>query len=196
MGGYYGGRKGWRRKVEAQHAIDIRRIKQKGVLYDGFTGTLIWRNRGEETGRVDIRVSSKSITLNYRCRKPGEEWEPMNVKIALECTPCNYGGKRTWMLCPYCQRRCAVLYLADKTPACRKCYDLAYYSEGETRLDRIMRKARKAQEKIGYDKGNLDELILKPKGMHWKTYERQLEVIEEANEFFESYCIRRFNLRF
>jgi len=194
MGGYMSGRSGWRRKVESQHGVDIRWMKRKGWLYDGCNGSISWSNRGKETGSIRYAVSKDKITLLYRSRKNGGEWEPVESAIRLERTPCNYGGERVWMRCPCCHRRCAIVYLTDKYPACRKCYNLAYYSEGETRLDRAMRQARKAQEKLGYKEGRLDEWLPKPKGMHQKTYERHLKVIKQYNAFFCSEMVRRFNL--
>lgn len=194
MGGYMSGRSGWRRKVESQHKIDIRWMKRKGWLYDGCIGILTWSCRGEETGSIRYKVTSDTLTLIYNHRKNAGEWEPVEIDIKLDLTRCNYGGSRVWMRCPHCYRRRAIVYIADKYPACRKCYDLAYYSEGETRLDRAMRQARKAQEKLGYDGGCLDEWLPKPKGMHWRTYERHMAIIEQANSFFCSEAMRRFNL--
>jgi len=194
MGGFGSGRSGWRRKVESQHGVDIQWMKRKGWLYNGCTGLLSWSCRGEKTGSINYRVSSDTITLIYKHREHDGEWEPVESEVRLEHTPCNYGGKRVWMRCPNCWRRCAKVYLTGKRPACRKCYNLAYYSEAETRLDRAMRKARKSQEALGYDDGCLDEWIFKPKGMHWKTYERHLKSIKETNSFFSEEMMRRFNI--
>jgi len=194
MGGFSSGRSGWRRKVEAQHAVDIRWMKRNGWLFDGHVGTLTWSNQGEETGSISYRVAEDTLILDYKHREQGGEWEPAEPKIRLTYTPCHYGGERVWMLCPNCWRRCAKIYLAGKYPACRKCYNLAYYSEAETQLDRAMRRARRAQEKLGYDGGCLDEWIPKPKGMHRKTYERHLRVIQQANAFFSAEIMRRFNM--
>jgi len=194
MGGFSSGRSGWRRKVESQHAVDIRWMKRKGWLNNGCAGTQTWSCRGEETGSISYRVSTDTITLIYKHREHDGEWEQVDVSINLEYTYCNYGGTRVWMRCPCCMRRCAKVYIAGKNPACRKCYNLAYYSEAETQLDRAMRRARKVQEKLGYKGGNLDEWIFKPKGMHQKTYERHLKVIKQANHFFAREMMRRFNM--
>jgi len=127
-------------------------------------------------------------------REQGGEWEPAEPKIRLTYTPCHYGGERVWMRCPNCWRRCAKVYIAGKYPACRKCYNLAYYSEAETQLDRAMRRARRAQEKLGYNFGDIVDWLPKPKGMHGKTYERHLRVIKQANAFFSAEIMRRFNM--
>jgi len=195
MGGYFSGRKGWRRKVESQHSVDIRWMKRKGWLYNGCTGTLTWSCRGEQTGSIGYWVSAETITLDYKHHEPDGEWEPVQSEIRLEYTACNYGGKRIWMRCPHCGRRCAKVYIAGKYPACRKCYNLAYNSEAETEIDRSMRRARTAQEKLGYHDGNLSAWIPKPKGMHWSTYEQHMKTINQANDFFAHEMMRRFNIR-
>jgi len=194
MGGYMSGRSGWRRKVESQHSVDIRWMKRKGWLYDGCNGSLRWSQRGEETGSIGYSVADSEITLTYRHREQGGEWGPVEAPIRLEHTPCNYGGERIWMRCPNCYRRCAIVYIAGKLPACRKCYRLAYYSEGETRMDRAMRQARKAQVKLGYDGGCMDEWLPKPKGMHWKTYYQLKRKVDYGNEVFCAEAMRRFNM--
>ena len=194
MGSFSSGRSGWRRKVESQCAVDIRWMKRQGWIYDGSHSSISWSSRGEKIGNIDYKVSGDLLTLMYKSRKNGGDWEPVDVDITLDYTRCNYGSSRIWMRCPHCYRRCAIVYLADKYPACRKCYDLAYYSEAESHLDRFMRKARKSQEKLGYKDGRLDKWLPKPKGMHWKTYERHLKVIKAANDCFSCEVQRLFNL--
>jgi len=194
MGGFGSGRSGWRRKIESQHGVDVQWMKRKGWLGNGCAGTLSWSCRGEKTGSISYRVSSDTIMLIYKHRGHNGEWESVESEIRLEHTPCNYGGERVWMRCPNCWRRCVKVYLAEKQPACRKCYHLAYQSEAETQLDRMMRKARKAQERLGYNGGRLDELIFKPKNMHWKTYERHLKAIKQANNLWSKEMMRQFNM--
>ncbi|RMG92590.1 MAG: hypothetical protein D6703_01475 [Zetaproteobacteria bacterium] len=58
-----------------------------------------------------------------------------------------------------------------------------------------MRQARKAQSKLGYDRGSLYEGLAKSKRMHWKSYELHRKTIEKANAFFSSEMMRRFNIR-
>ena len=52
--------------------------------------------------------------------------------IHLASTPCNYGGKRWWFLCPIknCSKRIGVLYKIPDSGffACRKCLNLTYKS--------------------------------------------------------------------
>jgi len=193
MGGWNSGRSGWRRKVEGQYSVDIQWMKRKGYLYNGCEGTLTWSSRGKEAGNISYRVASDSITLIYKCREHGGEWQSVEEKISLTHTRCNYGSRRVWMLCPACLRRCGKVYLVGNHPACRKCHKLAYASEGETQLDRLQRQACKALEELGSENYH-DYWAPKPKGMHWKTYERHMKVINRYNKFFSGEMVRRFNM--
>lgn len=195
MGGWGSGRHGGRRTTESQKRIEIMRMKRHGWLKHGYQGTLSWSCRGEEIGRIGFRINGRIMTLNYRYREERcKEWEPVEAKVMLDQTPCNYGGYRIWMRCPHCYRRCAILYLAGKYPACRKCYNLGYSSESEGALDRALRQARKSQEKLGYYEGDITEWLPRPKGMHMKTYQRHLQKIRRGNRMFCAEVARRFNL--
>ena len=76
------------------------------------------------------------LTLDYSTSRDGEtEWSPRKEHIRLDSTPCNYGGERTWFLCPHCRNRRAVLFSAGGVFACRQCHDLAYASTREDAKD-------------------------------------------------------------
>ncbi|MDX8381901.1 MAG: hypothetical protein R8M14_07305 [Ghiorsea sp.] len=194
MGGYSSGRRGWRQKVEAQHSVDIRWMKRKGWLKEGFTGTLTWTCSGEPSGNINFNIENGTLILSYNQRVNGGKWEAINAVIFLNETSCNYGGFRVWMVCPRCQCNCAKIYLIGQKPSCRKCNDLAYYSEAETQLDRTFRKARKVQGKLGYEGCCLDAFVSKPKGMHWKTYNRYCERIDIGRNELNKEFIRLFDL--
>jgi len=76
----------------------------------------------------------------------------------------------------------AVVYSCGKYFACRICGNVAYQTQNETRRERLFTKAEKLREKIGADPGAANPLpILKPKGMHQKTWDRirwQIELLE------------------
>ena len=64
-----------------------------------------------------------------------------------------------------------ILYIG-KAPACRHCYRLAYRSERETLDDRATRQSDKLRDRLGWIPGILHGNGPKPKGMHWRTFER------------------------
>lgn len=56
--------------------------------------------------------------------------------------------------------------------ACRQCHQLTYASTRENIDDRATRKADRIREKLGWEPGILNANGTKPKGMHWKTFQR------------------------
>jgi len=91
-------------------------------------------------------------------------------------TRCNCGGQRAWFRCLArgCGRRVAILY-GGEIFACRHCYQLAYPSQRESSGDRADARAWKIRERCsGW--GSLFDPLMRPKGMHWRTFRRlQLE---------------------
>ncbi len=184
MGGIGSGR--WLRRdsrttTESQHWIDIRWLKKQKYLRPGTFGSLSWEMRDEETGSIRYRMEENRMVLYYRNRSHGGEWEDVEQAITFDRTPCNNGGHRTWFLCSQCRGRVAVLYGNGKYFLCRHCYGLAYSSQQESRLDRLMRKARKIRRQLGGGVNLLDPFPWKPKGMHWNTYWRLRQKSERAH---------------
>jgi len=97
----------------------------------------------------------------------------MRYAVALDWTPCGFGGKRAWWRCPVvgCGRRVAVLH-GGRVFACRQCNHLAYASQREADDDRATRRADKLRNRLGWVPGILHGDGDKPKGMHWRTYWR------------------------
>jgi len=158
-------------------------MKKRGYLTPGAMGTLSWSCGGEPTGSIRYITHPDHIQLIYRSREHGGEWEDLSYPVYFEETECHYGGTRKWFLCPGlgCSRRVAVLYGAGKYFLCRTCNNLAYSSQNEGRAQRASRKSRKIIERLGGDP-YCDYYPDKPKGMHWKTYNR---LIRKA-EYFEN----------
>ena len=65
------------------------------------------------------------------------------------------------------------------TCACRKAYRLAYRSQRKTPRDRALSGAFALRRKLGAD-GGAGDYVTKPKGMHWRTFERAMERIDRA----------------
>lgn len=113
------------------------------------------------------------MILNYRSRSSGGDWQPMEYAVTLERTPCNVGGRRAWFLCPAqgCGQRVAMLY-GGSIFACRHCHKLAYECQRETDDDRAMRRADTIRRRLGWKVGIANPVGDKPRGMHWRTFER------------------------
>ena len=176
MGGFGSGRQGGKRCTNDMQALDVRSINRAGRLTPGSWFTWQWTRNGQITSSIQLRVETDGVVLDYRNRSGhnnGGEWESMRYAVALDWTPCGFGGKRAWWRCPVvgCGRRVAVLH-GGRVFACRQCNRLAYASQREADDDRATRRADKLRNRLGWVPGILNGDGDKPKGMHWRTYWR------------------------
>lgn len=109
------------------------------------------------------------------------EWEVVTQQVPIEWTPCRYGGRRPWFLCPApgCGRRVATLY-GRRDFRCRHCCNLAYRSQLENAGNRAIRRAQKIRMRLGGSPNLLDPFPQKPARMHWVTYWQLRESAEHA----------------
>ncbi len=180
MGGFGSGRNGGKSTTGDMWALDIRRIQRAGRLTPGQSFGWKWTCNGESVANINIRTNDDRVTLNYRARDQGGEWQTMIYPVRLSWTRCNFGGQRAWWLCPAagCGRRVAVLY-GGKVYACRHCYQLAYGTQRQQPHDRACSRADKLRDRLGWEAGILNGNGIKPKGMHWATFGR-LEAQHDA----------------
>lgn len=148
--------------------IDVRFLRKRGMLEPGRVYPLSWSSRlwGKQIGSIVYACLKDRLILSYCYRGEGIE-----QTVSLDRTPCHYGGTRPWLLCE-CGRRVAVLYGAGKLFKCRHCYGLAFDTQREDPIGRCRVKAQKIREKLGGSPSLFDAFPQKPKGMHWRTYER------------------------
>lgn len=182
MGGIGSGRRyqGGKVTTSDMHPLDIRRLHRKGLLKPGAAFSWHWTVCGREVSIINIRTEADRVILDYRNRSHGGEWQPMNYAVYLDWTACNLGGRRPWFICPAqgCGRRVAVLF-GGSIFACRHCHQLAYECQRETDDDREARRADTIRRRLGWEAGILNGSGIKPKGMHWRTFER-LEARHDA----------------
>ena len=176
MGGFGSGRHDGGRCTDDMRPLDLRKIDRAGLLTPGCSFDWKWTCNGETTASIGLQVETDRVRLNYLNRsaqKKGGEWEPMNYAVRLDWTECGFGGRRVWWLCPAvgCGRRVAVLH-GGRVFACRQCNRLAYRSQRESDDDRATRRADTIRRQLGWEPGILNGNGLKPKGMHWRTFER------------------------
>ena len=177
MGGIESGNRwrfGTRETVESYNSIDVRRWARDGLLTYGNRFGWHWHQGGEPRGDIRVIVGADRVTLDYRSRSFGEDWQQRHYGVRLERTPCNFGGSRVWFRCPAlgCGRRTAKLH-GGSIFACRACHRLAYASQNESAADRKARRAETIRERLGWPGGILDgDGFGKPKGMHWQTFYR------------------------
>jgi hypothetical protein len=199
MGGYGSGRR-WhfsaKDTTDDFRIIDVRHWQREGLLSHGRSFSWQWSRNGEKIGSINVQAEADHVTLDYRHRTNGEEWKPERYPVWLTWTPCNFGGERPWFICPAvgCGRRVAKLY-GGGIFACRHCRQLAYACQREWVADRLLRKADKIRDRMGWGCGVLNGLEPKPKGMHWRTYRRLCAEHESLVEVALGNQVQRYGFR-
>jgi hypothetical protein len=175
MGGFGSGRRWGKETTSDMRPLDIRKLQRDGLLTPGQSITLNWSRNGEQVATIQARTEAEHVTLIYRHKSGGNDWQPMDYPVRLEWTACTLGGRRAWFLCPAegCGRRVALLYIGGAGIfACRHCYRLAYACQREAADDRAARRADSIRERLGWQVGILNPNGGRPKGMHWRTFNR------------------------
>jgi hypothetical protein len=146
---------------------------------------------------ADLMREGPAITdrhaLKVQCRR-GDDPPTEIATIYLESTPMHFGGRRLWFRCPRCDGRCSVLYGTWRI-ACRRCHRVRYLSQRETRSGRANLGMMKIVKRLDR-KATCNALPSKPKGMHWRTYERLAERYEDYDTMWSLAVMRRFGFRF
>ena len=177
MGGRGSGRPaGYGRENTTENSLplDIRHLQRRGVLVPGQTCSWQWTLGDRVRASIQIRALAWQVELTYNYAPRGGPAEVIHQTVMLETTPCTLGGRRTWFRCSTCCARVAVIYGAGRLFGCRTCQGVPYASQRETNDDRATRHADRIRKKLGWVAGILNEPGVKPKGMHWRTYERLL----------------------
>ena len=135
MARYAGGGKN---TVESCRSIDVLRWNKLGYLRSPRWFSWAWTRDGEQVASINVQTQRQSVTLKYRSRSHGKDWSDVEQRVAIEWTPCRFGGERPWFVCSvaangvYCGREVTKLYGAGRLFACRYCYRLAYASQQES----------------------------------------------------------------
>jgi hypothetical protein len=168
MGGIGSGQR-WSRKAttSSYSQLDIRQWQRQDLLFVGRSFVCgAWN--------VEVITSMKRDDPNMLSfyRRDGSRQQREPHRVWIEWTPCNYGGKRAWFLCPRgCGHRVAILYYGD-SPACRHCCELAYDSQQDSAKYRSLHRAQAIRMHLGGSASLMDPFPEKPLRMHWRTYRR------------------------
>ena len=177
MGGYGSGRRWGCKSTTDDHCrLDVLWMQREGYLKPGAGGSVSWSRRGTKIASIGYRTEGSNLRLIYKARsREGEDWQDIDMHVRLSWAACRFGGSRPYFLCPVmgCGKRVQHLYAGNPYYVCRHCLGLAYQCQREELLDRAARRADKLREKLECEPGILNGApFRKPKGMHWRTYER------------------------
>jgi hypothetical protein len=184
MGGYgSGSRYNSNSTTSDYRSMDIRHWQREGVLKLWCSFSFTWSRNGEVVGSIQARSESDRMWLSYRHRRYDGPWKDECYPVAIEWTPCYFGGSRPWFRCPAsgCGRRVAILY-GGEIFACRHCYRLAYQSQREAPHGRALSRAQAVRVKLGGSPSLAEPFPPKPKGMHRRTYERLHVKADQAQD--------------
>jgi hypothetical protein len=195
MGGLGSGRSSsYPTTLDDLQKIDLPYLRRKHLLTPGYSGSLRWSRGGREIVSIGFLVDHDRIMLRYRARDHGTgAWQDIVEPMLFLRTRQALGGERLWLACPGCGRGCAALY-GGRRFRCRWCAGLPYASQHETRDDRLLSRAQDIRVRLG-GSASLDEPFPgKPKGMHWKTYDRLRAVSERCAHISLMMAARRLGM--
>lgn len=128
--------------AENTNRLSVFFLKKHGYLPQEESrryGRIVW-TRGLEEDAMSFWVKTEEsggyvelIYTNTNCHSGDKTG--MKYKVPLTTTPCFFGGRRYWFLCPltnngtHCGRRAGVLYAAGKWFGCRHCSNVAYQAQ-------------------------------------------------------------------
>ena len=179
-----------RSRVEGCHYLDASRVKQFGLLTEGASSTLIWRDEnGKPLSTIHVQGGRDQIRLDYKWRRGHGPWTQHEEPVAIDWHKRHLGGEQPYFLCPRCSSRVKRLYSGARY-LCRTCHNLVYASTQERPGDRAMRRSRKLRRKVGAGLGMDDPFGPRPKGMHTKTYDRIVKGVIAAEDEVHDDLIR------
>jgi hypothetical protein len=156
-----------RRTIEQTRSIDIRTLQRADYFCGPKDGSWTWRINGKIVGEARIGWDGDRLTIRDQA-------------IDIGLTPCRFGGYRFCFRCS-CGRHVAALYSPTGQPwACRHCHRLTYATRQAVSRDRNLLRAQRIRQRLGGSPNMLEDFPLKPKGMHWRRYDRMRDVHDRA----------------
>jgi hypothetical protein len=175
--------------VEGTRSLSVTKLARAGLLAGHCLSGWQWTHEGETTASIQIECGRDALTLHYRSRASGDDWQSVTQRVPIRWISCRFGGERPWFVCDvrangvYCGRRVAKLYGGGRLFACRHCYRLGYEVQRAAPMDRAHRRLARLHRKLAADYDSPDmPPPPKPKWVRWKTYSRIAQQIEAGRE--------------
>lgn len=169
-----------RRRTSELPCLSIFALRRAGLLRKNAQG--------------EATTEGVEASLQVRFERPAPRWYRIVAEVGgeqhglpIDWTPCHFGGRRPWFLCPSCGRRVGKLYWLRRFSrmlfACRACADLGYETQNQTSRVRLQRNARRLRDRLDWCSDV--ELPLKPAGMKWATFRRVVRATGAVENLLE-----------
>lgn len=146
--------------------LDIRWLKRQGMLRPDALSWVQEHINGKPRGRLSFLAGEGEGVVTIEGRRQ---------LVLIEEMPVHLGGSRPWFRCG-CGKRCAKIYgspyAGGSRFTCRSCKRIAYPSQSEDPRYRPTRRAQRIRERLGGSANLCMPFPVKPKGMHWATYDQ------------------------
>jgi hypothetical protein len=159
-------------------SIDLAWLRRRGILQLGNRTTLTCSWGEEKTGSIGVLIQADGLRLIYIFTAHDDAKIRVDELVPFVYTPTRFGGRRQWLMCIKCGRRCRKLY-GRRHFRCRQCHELKYASHNESSAQRALKRSNRIAERL-HDMWNgktRDEWEFPPKPlrMRWATYQRLLD---------------------
>ena len=86
MGGFGSGGHNLRHRstVEGWRRIDAAMMQSRGLLTNGWAGTITWTSNDGETNLIRVFGGHDEIRLSYRDRINGSAWHNMDERVTID----------------------------------------------------------------------------------------------------------------
>ena len=174
------------------------KLDMNKLLRDGFgkggeqrMGSITWTRipYGEVVASGTIAIDIRSTPFGWLTLALGR----FQQRIQLHAAWRNFGGCQWYFICPVTGRDASVLWLPPGASRFQSRQSwgrqVAYGSQFQTWHDRALTRAQDIRYRLGGKEyiSLLESLPLpKPKGMHWRTYQRKIQRCEAC----EDACLR------
>lgn len=183
--------------TDRYHVLNICEWVRRGLLDNSEPFNFDWlvNDKVVATSRVKIDGCYLYVTPIYHVGDSVFDPEPQRIELWYH--PVNFGGHRTFLLCPGCQQRRTQLFGAHKF-ICRECLQLVYRSRRQNVNDLDYCRHAKACAKLGWEPyGHIDGK--KPRHMHQDTFKRLkaacIETAERRHANFLKECSKAFPIQ-